>query len=44
MSFSKTVRKKVYDKFGGRCAYCGKKIELKDMQLGRLQRVFKNLA
>ena len=28
-----TERERVYHKYGGRCAYCGRKIELKDMQV-----------
>ena len=29
----KIDRKAVYDKYHGRCAYCGREIELKDMQV-----------
>lgn len=29
----KRLRELVYQKFDGHCAYCGKKIELKDMQV-----------
>lgn len=29
----KTLREKVYAKYDGHCAYCGKKIEYKDMQV-----------
>lgn len=36
MSISKKTRQKVYEKFGGRCAYCGRKIEYKDMQVDHL--------
>jgi len=32
----KEIRQKVYEKFGGRCAYCGFKIEYKDMQVDHL--------
>lgn len=32
----KQIRLKVYDKCGGRCAYCGKVIELKDMQVDHI--------
>ena len=32
----KKVREAVYQKYGGRCAYCGKKIEYKDMQVDHL--------
>lgn len=35
-SISKEIRKGVYEKYGGRCAYCGKKIEYKDMQVDHL--------
>lgn len=30
------VRQLVYDKFGGHCAYCGKPIAMKDMQVDHL--------
>ena len=33
MSFSKTVRQKVYNKYNGHCAYCGRKLDYKDMQV-----------
>lgn len=33
MAFSKSVRQAVYEKFGGRCAYCGRHIAYKDMQV-----------
>lgn len=33
MSFSKAIRQNVYEKYNGHCAYCGKKIEYKDMQV-----------
>lgn len=29
----KIDRKKVYEKYGGRCAYCGREIAFKDMQV-----------
>ena len=29
----KKLRQQVYEKYGGHCAYCGKKIEYKDMQV-----------
>lgn len=29
-------RKAVYNKYGGRCAYCGREIEYKDMQVDHL--------
>jgi 5-methylcytosine-specific restriction endonuclease McrA len=33
---TKTDRIAIYNKCGGRCAYCGKKIELKDMQIDHI--------
>ena len=33
MSISKKTRQLVYDKCGGHCAYCGKEIAYKDMQV-----------
>lgn len=39
MSFSKTVRKKVYDKFDGHCAYCGEKIDLEDMEIDHVKSI-----
>ena len=36
MAIKKADRKKVHDKYGGRCAYCGKKIEIKDMQVDHI--------
>lgn len=33
MAKSKSVRERVYHKFEGRCAYCGKAIEYKQMQV-----------
>ena len=36
MGFSKKTREEVYKKFDGHCAYCGKKIEIKDMQIDHM--------
>ncbi len=33
---TKAKRFQVYNKYGGRCAYCGKKIEYKDMQVDHI--------
>ena len=33
MAFSKKIRQAVYAKYDGRCAYCGRSIEYKDMQV-----------
>lgn len=33
----KKVRKAVYDKYNGRCAYCGKEIEMKEMQVDHVK-------
>jgi hypothetical protein len=32
-AISKKVRQQVYDKYSGHCAYCGKKLDIKDMQV-----------
>lgn len=34
---SNAERLKVYRKYGGHCAYCGKEIEMKDMQVDHLK-------
>ena len=36
----KALRLMVYAKCGGRCAYCGEKLELKDMQVDHLESVY----
>ena len=33
MTFNKKIRKAVYQKYGGRCAYCGRSIDYKMMQV-----------
>ena len=33
----KETRVEVYNKYGGHCAYCGKKIEYKDMQVDHIK-------
>ena len=33
MSIPKNIRVSVYNKYNGRCAYCGRRIEYKDMQV-----------
>nr|UVY57535.1 MAG: ICEA Protein [Bacteriophage sp.] len=33
MSFSKKKREAVYAKYDGHCAYCGRAIDIKDMQV-----------
>ena len=37
---SKAERKSVYRKYNGHCAYCGKKLEYKDMQVDHVQPVY----
>ena len=32
----KSLRETVYHKYGGHCAYCGKKLEYKDMQVDHI--------
>lgn len=36
MTISKKIRQEVYNKYDGHCAYCGKSIEYKDMQVDHL--------
>ena len=36
MCMNKQLRQKVYDKYSGHCAYCGKPIEYKDMQIDHI--------
>lgn len=36
MAFSKKIRQQVYDKCGGHCAYCGREIAYKDMQVDHI--------
>lgn len=31
------VRKRVYEKYGGQCAYCGEPIEYKEMQVDHME-------
>jgi 5-methylcytosine-specific restriction endonuclease McrA len=33
MGFSKSVRERIYQKFNGHCAYCGRAIDYKGMQI-----------
>ena len=35
-SISKAMRQKVLDKYGGRCAYCGKELDLKTLRVDHL--------
>ena len=35
-AISKKIRMEVYNKYNGHCAYCGKEIEYKDMQVDHL--------
>lgn len=37
MAIGKKKREAVYQKYGGRCAYCGRKIAYKDMQVDHFQ-------
>lgn len=39
-NISKALRQSVYEKYGGRCAYCGKRITLKDMQIDHINSVY----
>lgn len=35
-SIPKHIRQQVYEKYGGHCAYCGKALEYKDMQVDHM--------
>lgn len=37
MGVKKEIRLQVYNKYGGHCAYCGKAIEYKDMQVDHIE-------
>lgn len=37
---SKQIRQQVYDKYGGHCAYCGRKLTLKEMQVDHVYSVY----
>lgn len=39
-SISKATRLKVYEKYNGRCAYCGCTLTLKEMQVDHIQSVY----
>lgn len=39
MAISKKIREAVYQKYGGRCAYCGRVIAYKDMQVAKVSEV-----
>lgn len=41
MSLTKLQREQVWKKYGGRCAYCGEPIELKDMQADHIKPIFR---
>jgi 5-methylcytosine-specific restriction endonuclease McrA len=36
-----TTRRLVYDKYGGRCAYCGKELRFEDMQVDHIVPVWR---
>lgn len=40
MAFSKKIRQQVYDKYGGHCAYCGREIAYKDMQVDHIHPLY----
>ena len=35
--FAKKIRQQVYNKYGGHCAYCGREIAYKDMQIDHIR-------
>lgn len=41
MAINKKIRQQVYDKCGGHCAYCGREIAYKDMQIDHIYPVYR---
>ena len=39
-ALSKDMRAQVYEMYGGHCAYCGKEIDIKEMQVDHVQSVY----
>ena len=39
-ALSKDMRRKVYEMYGGHCAYCGREIDIKEMQVDHVQSVY----
>ena len=39
-SLSKNMRREVYEMYGGHCAYCGREIDIKEMQVDHVQSVY----
>lgn len=40
----KNIRKQVYEKYNGHCAYCGCKLDYKDMQVDTLNQYMEKMA
>ena len=39
-TITKKMRQLVYEKYGGRCAYCGCELDIKDMQVDHIESVY----
>ena len=39
-ALSKDMRREVYEMYGGHCAYCGREIDIKDMQVDHIQSIY----
>ena len=39
-ALSKNMRREVYEMYGGHCAYCGREIDIKEMQVDHVQSVY----
>ena len=39
-SLSKNMRREIYEMYGGHCAYCGREIDIKEMQVDHVQSVY----
>lgn len=44
MAINKRIRELVYKKYNGHCAYCGKKISMKDMQVDHLVPILRGIS
>lgn len=44
MAFSKKIRQQVYDKCTGHCAYCGREIDYKDMQVDHVMPLLRGFS
>ena len=41
-SMEEELRQKIYDKYNGHCAYCGKELTFEQMQVDHIEPIFRN--